>query len=300
MKPEFHREVCAELRQVTAIVDNLIFSTQQNPKICFASDIWLNPVITTFESISDATRILKAAGKFWQLYPLTHVRRSNLILENLRKAPTPIMTFPIPSFDHQIGVFSLLDKNTLVYATKCWKKIPFGKYEFIEDKVNPPNRAYLKLWEALSLWGELPQANELAMDLGASPGGWTYVMQALGAKVIAVDKAELAPHIAKLPRIEFLKQSAFALEPSQYENVIDWLLCDVACYPERLYELVIKWIQSKKAKRMIFTIKLQGETDLPILKQFQEIPGARILHLYQNKHEATFFYPAPQHLFPWS
>jgi 23S rRNA (cytidine2498-2'-O)-methyltransferase len=90
-----------------------------------------------------------------------------------------------------------------------------------------------------------------------------------------------------------MKQSAFALEPDAFDKPIDWLLCDVACYPQRTYDLAIKWISSKKAKRLIFTIKLQGKTDLDMIKKFQAIPGGRVLHLYQNKHEATFFYQNP-------
>jgi 23S rRNA (cytidine2498-2'-O)-methyltransferase len=290
-KPEFIDELCNELTHVSGIMGNLVFSEQEKLDVCFALDIWRNPKIISFESITEAAKILQNADKFWQLYPLENIRRSHLITEKLRRTPKISLNFPLPELPH-ISCFSLLDKNTLLYATDCWKKIPFGHYAFIEDKVNPPNRAYLKLWEALSILERLPQKNALVVDLGASPGGWSYVMQSLGARVIAVDKAELDPKIAKLPRIEFLKQSAFALDPNSFDEPVDWLLCDVACYPKRLYDLTLKWIAAKKAKQFIFTIKLQGKTDLEVIKQFQAIPGGQVLHLFQNKHEVTFFYPA--------
>ena len=129
------------------------------------------------------------------------------------------------------------------------------------------------------------------MDLGASPGGWTYVMQSLGTTVTAVDKAPLDPKIANLAGVNSLMQSAFALDPNELDHVYDWVLSDIACYPERAYALVMKWITSGKAKQIIFTIKLQGETQLDTLKLFQAIPNACIINLFYNKHEATFFYP---------
>lgn len=65
----------------------------------------------------------------------------------------------------------------------------------------------------------------------------------------------------------------------------------MACYPDRAYDLIMKWIRSNKAKQLIFTIKLQGKTDLSSVKQFQNIPNSYITNMFYNKHEATFFYP---------
>lgn len=295
---EFIDEVCDELGDAPECINNLIFSSIQKTDICFAQDVWTHPHIVEFNSISEAAKILKNAGKYWYLHPVEQVRRSRLIEEQLRKIPTLPQSFPLTNDIPEIGGFSLLDKNTLIYSAKRWKKWPMGISHFIEDKINPPNRAYLKLWEALTLLNRLPTAGETAIDLGASPGGWTYVMQSLGAHVAAVDKALLDPKIAQQPHVTFLKQSAFALDPQTYDGTVDWLLSDIACYPERLYELIIKWLESGKAKQLIFTIKLQGKINLDIIKKFQAIPDSRTLHLFHNKHEATFFYPAPKHLFP--
>ena len=291
--PRYLTELCEELGEVSAVVENLVFSSVLKPDICFALDIWYNPVIVKFESISEAVKLLRAAGKFWSLYPLENIRRSQLIAGELRKLPALAQTFPVTTAIPPIGCFTLLDKNTLVYSHARWKQPPGGDYQFIEDKLNPPNRAYLKLWEALTLTGAYPVPGETAIDLGASPGGWTYVMQTFGTAVTAVDKAALEPKIAKLPKVSFLQQSAFALDPTTFADPIDWVLCDVACYPERTYALIMQWINSGKAKKMIFTIKLQGKTDLTTLEKFKQIPGGRVIHLFYNKHEATFFYPAP-------
>lgn len=289
-KPEFLPVLCEELQQVSFVMEDLVFSSQQQLEVCFALDIWLEPQVMTFNSISEAVKILRQAGKFWYLHPLSHVRRSRLIEDQLRQYNSLMQHFPLEEELPDIGCFCLLDKNTLIYSAKRLKKWPQGKCYFIEDKVNPPNRAYLKLWEAFTLLGKLPKSGDIALDLGASPGGWTYVMQSLGTKVTAVDKAELDPKIAALPGVSYLKQSAFAIDPAQLDQTYDWVLSDVACYPDRAYALILKWIASKKAKHLIFTIKLQGTNDLTTIKQFQAIPNGHIINMFYNKHEATFFY----------
>ena len=269
----------------------MVFSPLKKTDVCFAQDIWLEPNIVTFQSISEAVKILRQAGKFWYLHPVSQVRRSRLIEAQLRKCPTLTRHFPMEADIPPIGAFSLLDQNTLIYSAKRAKKWPQGKCFFIEDKINPPNRAYLKLWEALTLLEKYPQSGERVLDLGASPGGWTYVMQSLGATVTAVDKALLDPKVTELPRVNFLQQSAFALDPATLENTYDWVLSDIACYPDRAYTLITKWIASGKAQQMIFTIKLQGKTSLATIKKFQEIPNSRLINMFYNKHEVTFFFP---------
>lgn len=292
-KPENLDLLRQELGQVSMVVENLVFS-QTTMDACFALDSWFEPVLVTFESISEAVKILRQAGKFWYLHPLNQVRRSRLIEEQLRRFTLQEVPFSRDLEVPDIGVFTLLDHNTLVYSRQRQKKWPDGSCYFIEDKVNPPNRAYLKLWEALFLLGHYPQAGDKALDLGASPGGWTYVMHSLGAQVVAVDKAPLDPAIAALPGVSSMQQSAFALDPLTLDEGFDWVLSDVACYPDRAYALIMKWIESGKAGQLIFTIKLQGKTDLQALEQFRHIPNSMITNLFYNKHEATFFYPWKQ------
>jgi len=182
----------------------------------------------------------------------------------------------------------LLDKNKLIFTTQRRKAIPNGTFNFIEDKVNPPNRAYLKLWEACSLLQRYPQAGDFALDLGASPGGWSYVLHSCGADVLAIDKAPLDKCIASLPKVNYRSTSAFSLQPSDFEH-IDWMVCDMACYPDKLYRWLLPWIESGIVDQFIFTIKLQGDDDFDSIKPFQDIPHAHIMHLQHNKHEVTFF-----------
>ena len=127
----------------------------------------------------------------------------------------------------------------------------------------------------------------MCLDLGACPGGWSWVIASLGAKVISVDKAPLDPRIAALPNITCRKESAFGLDPHSVGKV-DWLFSDIICYPQRLLGLVQRWREAGLARNFLCTIKFQGETDFDALRQFLEIPGSRAFHLFHNKHELTW------------
>src|SRR5207302_3776811 len=128
---------------------------------------------------------------------------------------------------------TLLDPGTMLAASRCTNPFPNGEVHFVEDRSGPPSRAYLKLWEALSLIGRRPGPGETCLDLGSSPGGWSWALQQIGARVISVDKAPLAPEILCLPGIEHRRESAFALDPRMV-GPVDWLFSDIACYPARL------------------------------------------------------------------
>jgi 23S rRNA (cytidine2498-2'-O)-methyltransferase len=175
----------------------------------------------------------------------------------------------------------------MLASPHCSNPFPNGEIHFIEDRIAPPSRAYLKLWELFTLLGEKPQAGEFCVDLGGSPGGWAWVLHSLGARVLSVDKAPLDPKIAALSDIKVWRQSAFALDP-HLVGPVDWLFCDIVCYPRRLLTLVKTWLASGLVRRFICTVKFQGETDFSIMGQFAAIPRSRLLHLHYNKHELTW------------
>ena len=160
---------------------------------------------------------------------------------------------------------------------------------FVEDRQGPPSRAYLKLWEACTRLGVAPAPGEDCLDLGAAPGGWSWALAQLGARVVAVDKAELAPSVAAHPLVTHRRESAFGIDPHR-EPAVDWLCSDIIAYPARLLALVRRWIDAGRAARILCTIKFQGETDHDVADQFAAIPGACLMHLAHNRHELTFFW----------
>jgi 23S rRNA (cytidine2498-2'-O)-methyltransferase len=146
----------------------------------------------------------------------------------------------------------------------------------------------LKLWELFTLTGQCPKAGERCLDLGSSPGGWTWVLAKLGAKVESVDKAPLDPRVARMRGVTQRQASAFSIDPEQHPGV-DWLFSDVICYPARLLETVQRWIDLGKAKNLVCTLKFQGQTDHDVARGFARIKGSRLLHLSHNKHELTWW-----------
>jgi 23S rRNA (cytidine2498-2'-O)-methyltransferase len=180
----------------------------------------------------------------------------------------------------------LLAPDKLLASPHCSSAFPNGEVQFVEDKT-APSRAYLKLWEAFTLLNERPGPGDVCLDLGSSPGGWTWVLQRLGARVLSIDKAPLDPSVASLPDVEERRESAFGLDPRNI-GPVDWLCSDIVCYPQRLLTLVRKWIDAGKVRRFLCTIKFQGPTDFDAMREFAAIPGSRLLHLHANKHELTW------------
>ena len=109
----------------------------------------------------------------------------------------------------------------------------------------------------------------------------------MGANVVSVDKAGLAPGIARLPGIEHRLESAFALDPRTV-GPLDWLFSDVVCYPARLLALVERWLAAGTCRRFVCTVKFQGMTDHEAAHRFAAIPGSQLRHLFHNKHELTW------------
>jgi 23S rRNA (cytidine2498-2'-O)-methyltransferase len=290
----YEDELARELGSATSRYGRLLMAPGPALSVAWAENTWHSPRVITVQSIGEAVRALRGIQRNWCLYSHDHHRRGRLILEQLPHVSAKPLRFPTPAPGAALGSFTLIDANTVLASAECSSAFPNGEIVFVEDRVSPPNRAYLKLWEALTLLGEFPAVGETCLDLGSSPGGWTWVAQTLGSHVVSVDKAALAPAVAALPNIEFLRQSAFGLDPQSLPS-IDWLLCDVACYPERLLGLLQRWIESGSCRRIVASVKLQGRWEPGQTAALGEIPGSRLIHLFHNKHELTFLWSAEAH-----
>lgn len=272
---------------VLATRGRLVLARASTGPVAWAANTWFDPIEIPIGSITDAAKKLRAIQRNWVLYSHAHHRRAALIAENLPKVSGKPLTFGEPVPKSPLGSWTLLAPDLVLAAPRCSSPFPNGEARFIEDRTAPPSRAYLKLWELFTLLDHRPRAGDLCIDLGSSPGGWTWVLAKLGARVVSVDKAPLEPRIAALPGVEHRRTSAFALDPRSI-GPVDWLLSDIACYPRRLLTLVNKWLASGMARHFVCTIKFQGETDFDIMREFAAIPGSSLLHLHHNKHELTW------------
>jgi 23S rRNA (cytidine2498-2'-O)-methyltransferase len=265
----------------------LLISDGAAAPAAWAANIWHDGVELPVASIGTAAKALRDIQRNWAMYAPLHHRRAALIREKLPHVSAKPVVFPAAAPTAPLGSWTLLAPDRMLAAARCTSPFANGEVELVEDKVGPPSRAYLKLWEALVRLRHWPQPGERCLDLGASPGGWTWVLAKLGANVVAVDKAPLEPKVAAMPGVEWRGESAFALEPASV-GPIDWLFSDVICYPARLLRLVERWRATGQVRNFVCTIKFQGETDHETAEAFAAISGAQILHLHNNKHELTF------------
>lgn len=280
-------ELAEELGEVERVHGRLLVARGVPRMAAWAVNVWLDPQEIPVASISDAAARLRAIQRNWAVWgPVMH-RRAALIQQQLPKVSAKPLVFGEPPPAAPLGSWTLLDPGTLLAAPHCTSPFPNGEARFVEDKLGPPSRAYLKLWEALTLIGRRPQPGEVCLDLGSSPGGWSWALQQMGARVISVDKAPLAADISSLPGMEHRRDSAFALDPHAL-GTVDWLFADIACYPARLLGLVERWLAAGACRRFVCTIKFQGATDHVAARRFAAIPGSQLRHLFHNKHELTW------------
>jgi len=283
----FVDELAHELGTVDIALDRLLIASGPPRSAAWAANVWLDPQEIPIASISDGAAELRAIQRNWAVYAPRLHRRAALIQEQLPTISAKPLVFGAVPPTAPLGSWTLLDAGTMLAAAQCTNPFPNGEIRFVEDHTGPPSRAYLKLWEALTLIGQRPRPGEICLDLGSSPGGWSWALQRMGAHVISLDKAPLAPEIARLPGIEHRRESAFALDPRSI-GPVGWLFSDVVCYPTRLLGLVERWLAAGACRNFVCTVKFQGETDHATARRFAAISGSQLRHLFHNRHELTW------------
>jgi 23S rRNA (cytidine2498-2'-O)-methyltransferase len=190
---------------------------------------------------------------------------------------------------HQTGWLSASPQPGPFQYRHWISPFPKGEVAVPNDK-SAPSRAFAKLVEAELRFGRRIRSGEVCVDLGASPGGWTWVARQRGARVIAVDRSPLRDDLMNDPAVAFVRGDAFSYEPSQ---PVDWFVCDVIAAPERSIELVLEWARRRWMRHFVVTIKLRVG-DHPKLDRLKaELPAWSddwyLTHLCANKHEACVF-----------
>lgn len=284
---DLENQLIGSLKDITHQYGRLIIAKGPPQPVHWVQNIWFDPQMISFHSISDAAKKLQKLQRLWSFYPYNNIRKGALITENLPYfSPKPLI-FPTPQPKGPLGSWTLLDSQTLLASPFCSSPFAQGEIQFQETKL-PPSRAYLKLWELFTKIGQMPQPQENCLEIGASPGSWTFVLQQLGANVIAVDRAKLSPLIASLPNVSFMKKDAFSLSPKDLPS-LDWIFSDVICYPEKLLDWIHQWLDAKIDINFVCTLKFQGTDGYEIIKEFEKIEGSHVVHLFHNKHELTWF-----------
>lgn len=247
---------------------------------------WRNCQFLKFESIGEAVKLLKERGGLWCQRSLAKHRRAQLILDQLKSPSHLPREFSQLGFPRgQLGAYCLTADKELFYSRDLLPSVA-GDVRFVETS-EPPSRAYLKLWEVMSVYGCIPQRGAKCLEIGASPGGWSWVLSQLGCEVWALDRSPLEPKLMKNSLIHFKAGDAFVASPRDYPQV-KWVFSDIICYPEKLLEWLQPWIAQPEVN-LVCTVKFQGATDYDTMDLFRAVPRSRLVHLQHNKHELTWF-----------
>ncbi|HEX5637334.1 MAG TPA: 23S rRNA (cytidine(2498)-2'-O)-methyltransferase RlmM [Gammaproteobacteria bacterium] len=139
---------------------------------------------------------------------------------------------------------------------------------------NAPSRSTLKLEEAFkTLLSEKEQQKYLrtgmtSVDLGASPGGWTWQMVQRNIKVIAIDNGNMDPAVMDSGLVVHQHADGFVYTPPE---PVDWLLCDMVERPLHIARLIARWLVDGHCKHAVFNLKL------PMKQRYQMVEDCRSL-----------------------
>lgn len=163
-----------------------------------------------------------------------------------------------------------------------------------------PSRSALKLEEALLVLlgpGErerLLREGMQAADLGAAPGGWSWVLARHGLMVTAVDNGPMREELLAGGRVRHLREDGFRWQPRQQ---LDWMVCDMVEQPRRVTSRMAEWFANDWCRRAVFNLKLPmkkrwDETRL-CLELFNAEAGRpvrlRARQLYHDREEITVY-----------
>ena len=160
-----------------------------------------------------------------------------------------------------------------------------------------PSRSTLKLAEAFLefLPGRAFEPGSPAVDLGASPGGWTWQLVQRGFMVLAVDNGAMDRALMDSGQVKHRRDDGFHFRPS---DPVQLMVCDMVESPSKIARLAAKWVAEAWCRETIFNLKL------PMKKRWEEVERCRALidealggggyflrmkQLYHDREEVTAY-----------
>jgi 23S rRNA (cytidine2498-2'-O)-methyltransferase len=153
-----------------------------------------------------------------------------------------------------------------------------------------PSRAARKLAEAFAWLGMAPGSGESCVDLGAAPGGWSWLLLDRKARVIAIDPARMDPKLMQNPRLTHVQGSAFDFAP---DEPVDWLFCDMVWRPIEVAQMLGRWARRRDTRMLVANFKLPMKRKVETVAQLRAVlsasgyAGIRTRQLYHDRDEIT-------------
>jgi 23S rRNA (cytidine2498-2'-O)-methyltransferase len=163
----------------------------------------------------------------------------------------------------------------------------------VDVPADAPSRAYAKIEEAIA-WAQLPvERGQVALELGAAPGGALYALARRGLDVLGVDPGELAPVVGALPNVRHLHAKVGAVRWEDLPPHVDWLLVDMNLAPQVALHEALRFAPRLKAtlRGAVITLKLNEPA---LVRQLADLaariagfglPEVRMRHLPSNRRE---------------
>jgi 23S rRNA (cytidine2498-2'-O)-methyltransferase len=183
-----------------------------------------------------------------------------------------------------------------VHRHDPWRPAHPGGAIPVEIPADAPSRAYAKIEEAIA-WARLPvAAGQVALEIGAAPGGAALALARRGLTVWAVDTGALAPHALAHPNVRHVPKKAGALRWEELPARVDWLLVDVNLAPQVALHEVARLVPPllPSLAGAVLTLKLNDWAFVGALPALVErirgifgsaLPDVRLRHLPSNRRE---------------
>ncbi len=206
-------------------------------------------------------------------------------------------SFKVNKKEAQYVVSFVMAKDTIYvggslvkYNLSNWI-LGYVRYKKEKDLIS---RASLKLEEAFETFN-IPNSYSRAVDLGASPGGWTKVLADRGMKVYAVDPAKLDDRLKGYKKVKFfnmLSQEFVSTVKDEFDFIVNDMKMDVVKSAEITCELA-KVMEDGALGIMTFKLpekKQKGKILDGIRALSKEYEVIKVKQLFHNRQEVTVLF----------
>lgn len=225
------------------------------------------------------------------------------IIKGNRVSNTKTLRFR--SRDIEVKVGSILESKGYTVDRKNPHKLVYiyliGKNIFLSvidnkkainqiDNKDALNRSQLKLREALEYFNMDISKIKKALDLGASPGGFSKELSSYGVRVTAVDPGALDESLENDKNVTHLRVKAEELDTKEK---FDLLVNDMNLHPKESSNILLKLSKSlKKGGICIMTVKCPTKNIIKYINDTISILTSnftkfKLKHLPHNKREIT-------------